>query len=83
MSSELSDYDFGVPQSKATAGRPAYELDDTFSIETGVGTFVELSRDWRIVFNMSIEFLEEEITDSPIVSDDYVIKGFATLNYVF
>ncbi len=83
LSSKLSDYDFGVPRSKATADRPAYKLDDTFSIETGFGTFIELSRDWRIVFNMSIEFLEEEVTDSPIVSDDYVIKGFTALSYVF
>jgi outer membrane protein len=83
VSSGLSDYDFGVPQDKATADRPAYKLDDTFSFETGLGAFIELSRDWRIVLNMSAEFLEDEVTDSPIVSDDYVIKGFATVNYVF
>jgi outer membrane protein len=83
LSSELSDYDFGVPTDKATVDRPAYEVDDTFSIEAGAGTFIELSRDWRIVFNMSVEFLEDEVTDSPIVDDDYVIKGFAALNYVF
>ena len=83
MSSDLSDYDFGVPKDKATVDRPAYELGDTFSIETGVGVFVELTRDWRLVCNMSIEFLEDEITASPIVSEDYVMKGFAALNYVF
>lgn len=83
LSSELSDYDFGVPQRKATAYRPVYKLDDTWSIEAGLGTFVELSPDWRIVFNTSVEFLEEEVTDSPIVSDDYVIKAFAALTYVF
>ncbi len=83
LSSELSDNDFGVPQSKATAYRPAYKLDDTWSAEFGLGTFVELSRDWRIVFNTSVEFLEEQVTDSPIVSDDYVINAFAALTYVF
>lgn len=83
MSSELSDYDFGVPRGKATAGRPAYDLDYTFSVETGVGAFIELSRNWRLVFNLSTEFLEEEVTDSPIVGDDYVMKGFAAINYVF
>jgi outer membrane protein len=83
LSSELSNHDFGVPRNKATAERPAYRLDDTFSVETGVGTFVDLSRDWRIVFDVRVEFLEDEITDSPIVSDDYVIKGFAAISYVF
>ena len=83
LSSDLSDYDFGVPNSKATADRPAYKLDDTFSIEAGIGAFVELSRNWRLVCNMSAEFLEDEVTDSPIVSDDYVMKGFVALNYVF
>ena len=29
------------------------------------------------------EYFDNEITDSPIVDKDYVIKGFFSINYVF
>jgi outer membrane protein len=48
-----------------------------------LGSFIELTEDWRIVLNVSTEFLPGEIVDSPIVADDHVIKGFAALTYVF
>jgi outer membrane protein len=83
LSSKLSHHDFGVPRNKVTPDRPAYRVDDTFSIEAGAGAFVELSRDWKVVLNMSVEFLEDKVCDSPIVSDAQVFKGFAALNYVF
>jgi outer membrane protein len=33
--------------------------------------------------NVAVEFFDNEITDSPIVSEDYVVKGFLAVNYVF
>ncbi len=83
LSSELSNHDFGVPTNKATLGRPAYDLDDTFTTEGGLGLFIEITRDWLVVINASMEILGDSITDSPIVSEDNVFKGFAAINYVF
>lgn len=83
LSSELANHDFGVPNDKARANRPACRLDDTFSIEVGIGSFIELSRNWRAVINIDVEFLDDETMDSPIVSGQHVTKGFAALNYVF
>lgn len=82
-SSEIANYDFGVPEDKATSERSAYDLDDTFSIEAGLGTFIDIGRNWMMVMNVTYEFLDEEVTDSPIVTDDYVIKGFGAITYVF
>ncbi len=31
---------------------------------------------------LSMEYLDQEITGSPIVSDDYLLKGFASLSYL-
>jgi outer membrane protein len=82
-SSEISNYDFGVSDSQATAERPAYYLDDTYSVEAGLGVFIEITRDWLIIMNVAAESLSNDVTASPIVSEDYVIKGFAAINYVF
>ena len=82
-SSELSNHDFGVSDNQATAERPAYYLDDVYSVEAGLGVFIEITRDWLIIINVATESLSDEVTNSPIVSEDYVVKGFAAINYVF
>jgi outer membrane protein len=82
-SSEFSNYDFGVSDSQATAERPAYYLDDVYSVEAGLGFFIEITRDWLIIVNVAAESLSSEVTASPIVSESHVIKGFAAINYVF
>ncbi len=83
LSSELSSYDFGVPTHAATENRQAYRLSNTINIEVGLGSFIELYRDWRILINVSVEFFDDEISASPVVNEDHVIKGFGALNYVF
>ena len=83
LSTEMSNHDFGVPLGAATAGRPAYRLGSTTSVEAGLGISVELSEDWRIIVNVAGERLDEEVAASPIVDDDVVIKGVAIVTYVF
>jgi len=82
-SAAVSNHDFGVPASKATAERPAYTLGDTYSVEAGIGAFVEITRDWLFFISIAGESLSDEVTASPIVSEDHVFKGFAAINYVF
>jgi outer membrane protein len=79
---ELSNHDFGVPADKATPDRPAYELEQTFSILAGLGTFIEINRSWRLVVDVGVEILDNDIQASPLVSDGYVIQSFLALNYV-
>ncbi len=83
LSSDMSNYDYGVPQDKAIAGRPAYEPGSTLSVEAGLGVFVEITPEWLVLVNISIERLDSKVTDSPIVDQDYVLKGLAVVNYVF
>jgi len=73
----------GVPGSAAMPGRPAYDVGDVWTFEAGLGSFIELTREWRLVLNASVEFLPDAVTDSPIVSDGEVIKGFVALTYAF
>ncbi|MCG6939319.1 MAG: MipA/OmpV family protein [Gammaproteobacteria bacterium] len=82
-SSAMSNHDYGVPQSNATAQRPAYHLGDVYSVEAGLGLFIEVTTDWLVIINIAAESLSNDVTASPIVSEDHVIKGFAAVNYVF
>ena len=83
LSSDMANHDFGVPATAATLQRPAYELGSTTSFEAGIGVFVELSEDWRIIANVAVERLDDEVTRSPIVADDTVVKGLAVVTYIF
>jgi outer membrane protein len=83
LGKSLSNHDFGVPAGKALEDRPAYRLGETFGIETGLGTFIEISRAWRLILDVGIEFLDGDIKASPIVGEGYVIQSFTALNYVF
>ena len=79
----MSNHDFGVTPGGATPDRPAYRLGSTTSVEAGLGIFVELSEEWRIIVNVAGERLDDQVAASPIVDDDVVIKGLAIVTYVF
>ena len=83
LSSKLADHDFGVPPSKATPNRPAYSLDSAISGEIGLGFFIEITQDWLVVLNITLELLDRDVVGSPIVSEDYRVQGFSAISYVF
>jgi len=83
LSADIANFDFGVPAEAATLARPAYSTGSAVSYEAGIGSFIELTEEWRIILSISAEALPSEISDSPIVNDDTVIKGFAAITYVF
>jgi outer membrane scaffolding protein for murein synthesis (MipA/OmpV family) len=83
LGSDMSNHDFGVPQSAATPDRPAFRLGSTTSVEAGIGVFIELTENWRIIIDVAGERLQDRVAASPIVDDDVVIKGLAVATYVF
>mgnify|MGYP001820517270 FL=1 len=83
LSSKLANHDFGVPARKATPDRHDYELDSVINVEGGMGIFVEMTRDWQFFLSTSVEYFDSDVTDSPIVSKEYIVKGLAVINYVF
>ena len=83
LSSDISNYDFGVPADRATPTRPEYKLDSTSSVEAGFGVFIEITNNWLFIANINHEELSSEVTDSPLVDEDSVTKGFFALNYTF
>jgi outer membrane protein len=82
-SSDLAQNDFGVAPGQARPDRPAYAPGDHLTSEAGVGAFIDVTRDWLLVINAGVEFLDSHATRSPIVDQHSVTKGFAALSYVF
>jgi outer membrane protein len=83
LTPELANHDFGVPTNRATPDRPAYRLDYAASLEAGIGLFIEITPHWLLLLNLAAEALDPETTRSPIVDKDFVVSGFAALNYAF
>lgn len=81
LSSELANYDYGVPESAAEPGRPAYKVGSTITAEAGIGAIWELSEDWRMVVDLAVEQLSSDISNSPIVADHHLLKGFIAVTY--
>jgi len=83
LAADLANHDFGVAVPSATAERPAYDVGSAVSLEAGFGSFIELSENWRVLLNLSIEQFGDNVADSPIMDTGRVARGFAAITYVF
>lgn len=78
---DVSNYDFGVPAELALPERPAYAPASTLNTELGVGAFVEITERWRLVADLGVQLLDDDIEASPIVDDDVLLQGFLAVTY--
>ncbi|WP_347331584.1 MipA/OmpV family protein [Marinimicrobium locisalis] len=83
LSSELADYEFGVPSRAATEWRPAYSPGSTLNPEVGLSVFYEITTGWQLIGNIGAEQLDSRLTDSPLVDEERLVKGFLALGYTF
>lgn len=83
MTAELAAYEFGVPNDKAQAERPAYQPGAVMTVKYGLGLFIELKGAWRIILRGNDAHLPSEFTESPIVDQSQVFSGFAAVNRLF
>lgn len=83
LSPELARHEFGVRPGEARADRAAYRPDSALNVEPGVVLSTEWRGTWRLILNLSVEFLAKELRDSPLVDESGVFKMFGALNYTF
>ena len=83
ISAELAGHEYGVAADEVRAGRPRYRPGDAVNVELGLGFSAEWSGAWRVLLNASVEFLANELRESPLVADGYVMHGFVAVNYTF
>lgn len=83
-SDDMVDYYYGVKQSEAIPGRPAYSPDGEAIFRVQALTAYRFSESrWMAYFGGRYDFLGDEITDSPIVGDDYQYILMTGFTYTF
>ncbi len=83
LSSQVANYEFGVPESEAVPNQEAYELGNTLNLEAGIKGFWAINSSWGLSGYIIMERLDNEIQDSPIVSSNHLYKSFIALTYRF
>ena len=63
--------------------RPAYKVDSAFLVQLGLMTNYRLSEHWSVSGRIALTRLADEISDSPIVEDDFVTSAFVGIGYRF
>jgi len=82
-SHQLNDYYYGVRAFEAAVGRPAYHAGSSINYLTGLRADYTLTERWNLFSSLNFEWLSSEITDSPIVDQDYLLSFFVGAMYRF
>jgi len=82
-SDDYNQYYYGVREEEATPDRPAYEPGSSLDWLMKISTRYALDDDWSILGIARVEFLSDDIQDSPIINKETVTSAFLGLNYAF
>ena len=84
QSDDYNDYYYGVKNSEARPGRPAYSADDDFNYRLGVvAVYQEKTSPWMFAGGLRYDIFGDEIKDSPIVDEDEELTAFIGIAYTF
>jgi len=84
QSSDFSNYYYGVKQSEeSTSGFTQYTPNNGFLL--GAQTYIKypFTNELSALINIRADKLSKEVTDSPIVTEDYIYSGLVSLIYTF
>ena len=83
QSSDQVDYYYGVRPNEARPGRPAYRGEAVFNPRASVLLVYRFTQRWSLTTLVSVDFLDDEITSSPIVDQSSELFGLVGLAYSF
>lgn len=78
---EFADYYFGVPESSATAARPAYTADTADGWSAAITWGTRIGAAWLLSGKIGVEQFGDSIKASPIVDDDR--RGYVSLRIAY
>ena len=81
QSDELIDYYFGVTDSEIAPGRPAYAPGAATTPRLSVDVNWRIHPAWYVYGGTSVDFLPDEITNSPIVDKETVWRTYIGVGY--
>jgi outer membrane protein len=83
LSSNLANYYYGVRDSEALPGRPAYDPGASVNWFVGLDANYQLNDNWTLITSITYYWLDSNIRNSPIVDKDYMISILAGIMYRF
>lgn len=84
LDAKLANYYYGVTETESQAtGIPAYDVGNTNTLSLGINTYWQLTDHIFLFGNYGIDFLSQDITDSPIVGEDIDTELFVGGGYFF
>ena len=81
QNAEYNDYYFSVSPAEATPDRPAYTPGSGWNTEFDVRVGYAITPQWLLTGSIGIEWLNSQVTNSPIVGRDTVVWGNIGLAY--
>jgi outer membrane protein len=82
-SRDLTNYYYGVRSDEAAPGRPQYSPGQSYYPFVGLTTAYRFNEKWAASVSLRCDWLDSDITNSPIVNKDYQIKAIGGLMYTF
>ncbi|MEE4242721.1 MAG: MipA/OmpV family protein [Desulfopila sp.] len=83
LSEEAVDYFYGVSQREARADRPAYSPGSSVELAVELMVTKRIIGDLQVVGIVEVAAYGDEITDSPLVDEDYSYETILGLIYTF
>ena len=77
QSNNLTDYYYGVEWDEVTGSRPYYSAGDAWNPFVSLTTQYYFTEKWSSLVMLSYEWLDNEISDSPIVNKQYQVRVMA------
>ena len=81
QSEELVNYYYGVTDAEIAPGRPAYAPGAATTPRLSIDVNWRIHREWYVYGGASVDFLPDEITNSPIVSKETAWSAFIGVGY--
>ncbi len=81
QSSDYADYYFGITGPESIIGRPLYEPGSATNIGLEMVLGYELSPRWLLKTTVGLEYLDDAVSNSPIINKDQLWSGTVGLAY--
>lgn len=83
MSEEVVDYFVGVSEHESRPDRPVYAPGSSYELEAELLATRPLFGDFSLMLLFGVAYLGGDITDSPLVEEDYEFEGAIGIAYTF
>ncbi len=82
-SSNLNDYYWGVNPDESNIALPPYRAGAGFAFQGGLLANYYITRNLRLAVSLNYERLPDDVAESPLAEDDYVLGYFSGLAWTF